>query len=409
MRNQQRLLNASHIVIDGLFESVPMLLSFMLVSFGANEKEAGVIISLASMGSTLGGLFTICLSRYLGLLRTISLVIFLYGIGFFTNAFSNSIYLTGSCFILAISGYCLFHNLAFTYLTIHSARECLGKTMSNFTAVGDLGRIPFVSLASFAAAACVWGFPGWRIVCGIYGLGAIGFAGYLLVTSYHPTEKSCGEFSSAAAPKRFFPSFSLLRKKQFALPITATIFDAIGSDQLFVFLPYLLLSKGIDAKIMGTFALAFTCGCFFGKVMCGRIADRLGPRKVFVVSEIAMAALLIILLLGQQILIIAGTAFFLGIVTKGTVPVIQTLITEPVREPHQYNDIIAVSSFMRGTVSMLTPLIFGFIAAAVGVHWLYATMALAASCAVVPALKMKLSCPPLIAAISPAKARTYRQ
>lgn len=391
MRNRHRLLNASHIVIDGLFESVPMLLSFIIVSFGANEKEAGVIISLATMGSTLGGLFTICLSRCLGLLRTISLVVFLYGIGFFTNAFSSSLYLTGSCFILAVSGYCLFHNLAFTYLTTHSARGLLGKALSNFTAVGDLGRIPFVSLASFAAATCVWGLPGWRIVCVVYGLSAIGFAGYLLIASYHPTEKNCGEFSSAAAPKKIFPSFSLLRKKQFALPIIATIFDAIGSDQLFVFLPYLLLSKGIDAKIMGTFALAFTCGCFLGKVMCGRIADRLGSRKVFVVSEIAMTVLLVILLLGQQILIIAGTAFLLGIVTKGTVPVIQALITEPVREPHHYNDIIAVSSFMRGTVNMLTPLIFGFIASAVGVHWLYVIMAIAASCAVIPALKMKLA------------------
>lgn len=391
MLNRQRLLNASHIIIDGLFDSMPMLLSFMIVSFNANEKEAGVILSLASVASTLCGLFTFRLSNCLGLLRTVSLVIFLYGIGFFINTFSNSLFLTGACFIVASAGYCLFHNLAFTYLTIHSARQFLGKVMSNFTAVGDLGRIPFVSLASFAAAAYFWGIPGWRIVCSIYGLAAIGFAGYLLLTSYRAAEKKNGELASATAPKIFLPSFSLLRQKPFALPVSATVFDAIGSDQIFVFLPYLLLAKGIDAKSLGTFAFVFTCGCFLGKAVCGRIADRLGSRKVFILSEIAMTILLVILLLGQDFQTIAATTFFLGIVTKGTVPVIQTLIIEPVRESHHYNDIIAVSSFMRGTVSMLTPFIFGFIASLVGVNWLYAIMAAAASCAVVPALMTRPS------------------
>lgn len=387
MLNQRLLLNTSHIIIDGLFESVPILLSFMVISFGASEKETGIIISLAIMASTLLGLFTISFSRNLGLLRTVSLIILLYGIGFFTNAFSKNVYLTGFCFIIAIAGYSVFHNIAFTNLTSNSDRRSLGKTMGNFTAIGDIGRIPFASLAGFIAAVSTFGFSGWRIVCLTYGLGAIGFAGYLLFSSY-TTDTKNQEALPITGSRKSFPSFSILRNRQCVLPITANIFDAFGSDQIFIFLPYLLFTKGIDPKIIGTFALAFTFGCFLGKVVCGRMVDLFGTRKVFVISEIIMAILLMILVLGHQFFIIVGASLLLGIVTKGTIPVIQTIITEPIREKHNYDDIFTISTFSRGTINMLTPLLFGFIASLFGIHWIYSIMAIAAVCAVIPVLKM---------------------
>lgn len=388
MLNHRFLLNTSHIIIDGLFESIPILLSFMVIAFGASEKETGIIISLAIMGNTLLGLFTIFFSRYLGLLRTVSLIILLYGIGFSINAFSKNVYLAGFCFIIAIAGHSVFHNLAFAYLTSNSDRRSLGKTMGNFTAIGDIGRVPFASLAAFIAAIPMFGFSGWRIICLTYGLGAIGLAGYLFFSSFYTTEKDNQEALSIAEPKRPFPSFSLLRNRQCVLPITANILDAFGSDQIFTFLPYLLFTKGIDPKIIGTFALAFTFGCFLGKVVCGRMVDLFGTRKVFVISEVIMVILLVILVLGHQVFIIVGTSFLLGIVTKGTIPVIQTIITEPIREQHNYDDIFAISTFSRGTINMLTPLLFGFIASLLGINWIYCIMAIAAVCAVIPVLKM---------------------
>lgn len=388
MLSQRLLLNMSHIIIDGLFESVPILLSFMVISFGAGEKETGIIISLAIMGSTLVGLSTIFFSRYLGLLRIASLIILLYGIGFFTNAFSKNVYLAGFCFIIAIAGYSVFHNVAFTYLTANSDRRSLGKTMGTFTAIGDIGRVPFASLAGFIAAVSTFGFSGWRIVCLTYGLGAIGFAGYLLFSSFYATEKNTQESLSITLEKKSFPSFSMLRNRQCALPIIANLLDAFGSDQIFTFLPYLLFTKGIDPKIIGTFALAFTFGCFLGKIVCGRMVDLFGTRKIFIIAEAIMAVLLVILVLGHHVFTIVGTSFLLGIVTKGTIPVIQTIITEPIREKHNYDDIFAISTFSRGTTNMLTPLLFGFIASLLGISWIYSIMAIAAVCAVIPVLKM---------------------
>lgn len=388
MLTQQYLFNIFHIIIDGLFDSVPILLSFMIISFGSNEKDAGIIISLAIMISTLTGLSTKFFSQHFGSLRTLIIITLLYGFGFFANAFAPNIYLAGFCFIIAIAGYGLFHNVAFSYLTSNSERQSLGKVIGDFTAIGDIGRIPFASLAGFFAAFSVFGFPGWRIVCLTYGLGVLLFSGYIFVSSFYKKEIIKQKNSPTLETTSPLPSFSLLRNSQYALPMCASVLDALASDHVFTFLPFLLLAKGIDPKVIGTFALAFTFGCFLGKVACGRMVDIFGTRKVFVISEVIMAILLVTLVIGQQLFILVGTSLLLGIVTKGTVPVVQTIITEPVREKHNYDDIFAISSFCRGTTNMITPLLFGFIASSFGVIWIYDIMAIIAVCAVIPVLMM---------------------
>jgi predicted MFS family arabinose efflux permease len=382
MRSSRFLLNSSHAIIDGLFDSIPILLSFIIVSLGAGEREAGMIISLAMMGSTLCGLFTRYLSRRLRLTHIISLIAALYGIGFCANAGAENIFFAGFGIILSISGYGLFHNAAFTYLASTSARQSIGKTIGDFTALGDLGRIPFASLAGFIATGSVWGWPGWRVACLFYGVGSLFFAGWLFVSPRHPP------LTSPKSPSPALP-FSLLRQRQFALPIMANILDALGSDQVFIFLPYLLFAKDIDANLLGPFAFVFTAGCLGGKIVCGRFADYYGPRKTFIVSEACLAILLLTVMLVQTPLVILGVSLLLGMVTKGTVPVIQSMITEPAPNQDSITEVITLSSFARGMVNILAPLLFGLIASQTHINWIYCIMATFAGCAIVPALKMK--------------------
>ncbi len=380
------LLNISHILIDGLFDSVPMLLSFIAISFAVNEKETGLIISLAMMGTTLFGLSSKIFLRHFNFWGTVSLIVLIYGIGFFIAAFSASLHLTGFCFIIALSGYGAFHNIAFSYLTSMTPRLRLGQTIGKFTAIGDLGRIPFTSVATVMSAMPVLGFSGWRIICLIYGLGALLFSAYLFSTALGQ-EKTSG-LSSTTSMKQSFPSFSLLGKRQYALPISASLFDAIASDHLFTFLPYLLITKGIDPKIIGMFALAFTCGCFLGKIACGKLVDRFGTRKTFVISELLMLVLLTLLVLMSQLFIVISISLLLGFVTKGTVPVIQSILGESVGDNNLSEDIFSLNTFFRGSMGMITPFLFGYISSAFDIIWIYALMGLAAFCSVLTILLM---------------------
>ncbi|HWQ61606.1 MAG TPA: MFS transporter [Negativicutes bacterium] len=387
------LLNTIHVVVDGLYDSVPILLSFMVFSFGAGEKEAGGIISLANTVITFAGLWTIFFSRYLGLFSTFGLIVLMNGLGFLSIAFSPNLYLAGMCFIIGTAGFGVFHNLAFSFITANSARRSLGKTMGDFTAIGDIGRIPLASLAGFLAAFSLFGLPGWRIVCFTYGLGAVLLAGYIWFSFQHENPESIADDPATSMAGKFFPSFSLLRRRQYVLPISASVLDAFGSNQVFVFLPFLLFDKGIDPKVIGAFALAFTVGCLVGKTALGRLVDKYGTRKVFILSELMMAVLLVILLLGNNIFIVVGASLLLGVVTKGTVPVIQTIITEPCSEKKEYGDIFSINSFSRGIANMVTPLIFGFIASIAGIDYIFAIMAFFVVCAITPVLLMDVKHP----------------
>ena len=147
------LLNIFHVLIDGLFESVPLLLSFMAIAWGSGEKEVGLIISLAVMASTLTGLATKPLSRRFGRLTALIWITALYGAGFFMNAFSANLYFAGGCFILATAGHTVFHSISFSYLSAATDRTELGTALGNFTALGDIGRVPFTALTGFMAAS----------------------------------------------------------------------------------------------------------------------------------------------------------------------------------------------------------------------------------------------------------------
>lgn len=381
------LLQIFHVIVDGLHDSVPILLSFMVFAFGAQEKDAGVILSVAALLGTVAGLGTKGCSQRFGFLRTLSLIMGAYGLGYVANLFSQSIWFSGVFFVMAMMGYGVFHNAAFSYLTLRAERARLGKVLGDFTAIGDIGRIPITAFAGFAAAVTVGGVPGWRLVCALFGAVACAISLGLLWMWFRQKSSvpACAEPQKA---RRLLPPAALLRDRHTAFTVGATVLDAFSGDQIFAFLPFLLFAKGLDPTVVGSFAIAFTVGCFAGKTACGRLVGLFGPRRVFTVSKAFMAGLLALLVTAQGLPLIIGASVALGAVTKGTVPVLQTLLVEPVTDPDAYDDLFAVSTFARGVTNILTPLLFGFVASAFSAASIYALMAVGAVIAALPVVLM---------------------
>lgn len=181
----------------------------------------------------------------------------------------------------------------------------------------------------------------------------------------------------------------MLRDRELFLAMLGSVLNACSNDRIFTFLPLLLIAKGIDPKIIGSFALGFTLGSFLGKMACGRFVDIFGPRKVFIAAELLLTLFLCVLIASGSLIVIVLVALLLGIVTKGTVPVIQAIITEPVQNSGAYDDVFSINSFLRGITNMLTPLLFGLIAAAWSMDVIYAIMAVVASIAAIPVWMMR--------------------
>lgn len=378
-------MNVYHVLIDGLFDSVPILLTFMALYFGASDGTVGAFVSAGTAFTTLAGLGTLALSRSFSFMSSTGLVACAYGLGFIMASFAQSIWAAGLAFVVAVAGHTVFHNICFSYITQNTQRQALGRAMSDFTAIADVGRIPLVALAGFAGASPFLGFPGWRVVCFAYGFVILCAALWLLLVSRgepseHPKEGST---------KNILPDFSLLQNKDVFWAMLGSVLNALSNDRIFTFLPLLLLAKGIDAGFIGSFAAGFTVGAFFGKIACGRCVDIFGARKVFIIAQLLLAVLLGILIVTTHIWVIVIVALLLGIVTKGTVPVIQAILAFPVRGASAYDSVFSINSLLRGITNMLTPLLFGVLAS----HWdmtlSYVIMAGASLVTIVPVCLMQ--------------------
>ena len=406
------MLNLYHILVDGLFDTVPVILSFMALAYGSGETEVGLIVSLGTALSTAAGLGTSWFSRRFGFAGSVALISGMAGLGLVGAGLASTLHTggmpaTGACMLLVMAGFAVFHNLSFSYITANTDRSRLGRAMSDFTAIGDVGRIPLVSFAAFAAAYSVGSMPGWRAICLAYGAFAIG-AGlwlYCIRSSFAESSES-GDASvsatgapatdaataapSAAKPTRRnpFAAFAILKNRAVLLAMLGSMLNAFSNDRIFTFLPLLLVAKGMDATTIGSFALGFTLGSFAGKMACGRLIDIFGTRKIFVTAGLTLTLLLCALLSSSNLVLTVLLALAIGIVTKGTVPVIQTIITEPVQGAQNYEAIFTVNSFGRGITNILTPTLFGGLAALWSLDAVYLLMAAVAALSIVPVLLM---------------------
>ena len=404
------MLNLYHILVDGLFDTVPVILSFMALAYGSGETEVGLIVSLGTALSTAAGLGTSWFSRRFGFAGSVALISGVAGLGLIGAGLASTLRTggmagTGACMLLVMAGFAVFHNLSFSYITANTDRSRLGRAMSDFTAIGDVGRIPLVSFAAFAAAYSVGSMPGWRAICLAYGALALGAGLWLYCTRRSFAESSesgqaapsatAATPSSTGAPaaarparRNPFAAFAILKNRAVLLAMLGSMLNAFSNDRIFTFLPLLLVAKGMDATTIGSFALGFTLGSFAGKMACGRLIDIFGTRKIFIAAGLTLTLLLCALLSSNNLVLTLLLALAIGIVTKGTVPVIQTIITEPVQGAHNYEAIFTVNSFGRGITNILTPVLFGGLAARWSMDAVYLLMAAVATLSIVPVVFM---------------------
>ena len=406
------MLNLYHILVDGLFDTVPVILSFMALACGSGETEVGLIVSLGTALSTAAGLGTSWFSRHLGFAGSVALISGMAGLGLIGAglvgasaagsglAAGGGMAAAGACMLLVMAGFAVFHNLSFSYITTNTDRSRLGRAMSDFTAIGDVGRIPLVSFAAFAAAYSVGSMPGWRAICLAYGAFAICAGLWLYCTrgSFAESGESADAATSATgapaatpvkpARRNPFAAFAILKNRAVLLAMLGSMLNAFSNDRIFTFLPLLLVAKGMDATTIGSFALGFTLGSFAGKMACGRLIDIFGTRKIFVTAGLTLTLLLCALLSSSNLVLTVLLALAIGIVTKGTVPVIQTIITEPLQGAQNYEAIFTVNSFGRGITNILTPTLFGGLATLWSLDAVYLLMAAVAALSIVPVLLM---------------------
>lgn len=369
-------LNILHIINDGFQASLALLGAFIARDLGLALAQVGALNSLLSVVSVTMALPAGWLALRFGGVRTLVTAVGVCGLVFLGIATGPAFVGLAAMYMLAGVGLGVFHPISFAQIAEWFAKEHRGRIMSEFTAWGDVGRIALSTALPVLAVAI-----GWRQTALAYGLVAIGLAlGFALWLrrggGVHVKPKAAGGTVSI---------LYLMRHRRTVLAMVASIFDVFSSFSLYIFLPFLLLFRHIDPALLGGFTAIFFIGNLGGKLFLGRLVDRFGSARVLLVSELIMAGVILVLASSSGVVEILVSSLILGAFTKGTTPVVQTMLSEAADHHGDFAKVFGLNTLITRVVNILAPVSLGWLADSQGILWAFYAMAVAAVIAAVPA------------------------
>ena len=370
------LLPILHLFNDGYLAAMPLVLPFAAEEFSIPLSIVGLLGSLLSFSGIILALPAGAAAARFGAVRLLSFAVLCYSIGFLLLGTAGGIAAIFAAFILGSIAFGIFHPIAFSAVAKESSSSQLGRNMGIFAATGDIGRIAFAAAVTF-----IIGLTSWRFTSFLYGIAAL----FLFLFCFiYALRRNDGNKETASKSKKKL-DYSILKKKAFGLSNVASFLDSFANASLFIFIPFLLTFRGIDAAFIGVFTSVFFVGNLLGKVITGRLTDRVKEEYLFIGCECCIFIALIILALSPSAVIISLLALILGFFTKGTVPIVSTMIAQSVGET-EYEAAYSVNSLSTSIANTLAPLFFGLLADILGVQAIFSACGIAALLASIPAI-----------------------
>ncbi len=374
MKKELLYLNILHIFNDGYQASYLLLLPFIAKDLNINLTQVGTLGSVMYLFDVILSLPSAYISSRFGGFKTLLLSLSFFTTAFLLTTFTPSYAFLLITFTIAGLGFGLFHPTAFALIAHWSTKETRGTEMGKFTAIGDVGRIGITTLLTFMIS-----FIGWKLTSGVYGIAA-GII-FLVVYISHIKNKETYIHQKSNQPVRMK---DLLVNKRFILASVAGTLDNFASSSLFLFIPFLLLHKGISPSILGLLTGAFFVGNFLGKTFLGKSVDRFGNVKVFIIAEICMAIFIFVLTNVNSLFLIIPVSIILGALTKGTAPVRMTLLSESVEHHGSFEKAFGLSILLGSIGAALAPVLLGYASDNFGIDYAFYISAFFALAAVIP-------------------------
>lgn len=350
-----------HFFNDGFLASIILLLPFVAKDLGLNLTQVGFLSSIFSLSGILISLPVGHLSSQFGTIKILIFTIIFYGLGFLFTSLSHSYLFLIFAFTVMSIAFGAFHPVTFSLVTKLSKKEKLGKTVGDFTAIGEFGRICLSGFISYIAFSI-----GWRQTSFIYVIISAFLLFIFLFFHFKNTRTAIKEDSKTKNQKQI-NFIEIIKNKNFLLVLLVNFFDNLASSALFIFLPFLLLKKGISPSILGAFTSAFFLGNLIGKMGLGRLTDKFKNTKVFIIAELFMVAFILLLAYSSSVFLIILFSIILGSLTMGTSPIRTTMVAETNEHHGSYEKVFGISSFVASLSSALAPIILGRVADLYGI------------------------------------------
>lgn len=375
MRSNLFYLNILHVLNDGYFSSIILILPFISKTLSLNLFQAGILGSLTGFMGIILALPAGYASIKWGGTRLLMTALGIYAASFILLSNSFNFYTVFLCFFISSIGFAVFHPIGFALVSKLSTKATRGSQIGAFTAIGDIGKIGITTVLTIVIA-----YMGWRTTSFLYGAVAVFILIILVFIRHKNPHIQISEKSKAL-------SFNvLLKNKRFLLASIAGTLDVFASFPLFIFLPFLLIEKGFSTSILGGLVGAYLVGNLLGKTLFGKATDKYGHIKMFVLAEILMAVFIVLLATSNNIVFIIIYSIILGLLTKGTVPITQTMVSDAVEHHGNFEKSISTYSTIANVAVAGAPILLGAISNTYGVTYAFFIAACFAFMAIIPAL-----------------------
>ena len=382
MKKESVQINLLHILNDGFKASLLLFLPFIAKEFMISLTKVGILGSAINSLEIILALPASHLASKIGGKKILVASLFFVAVGYFITGISPHYSFVVFAFIIAGIGFGMFHPVAFALVSRMFGKGKRGKQIGNFTALGDLGRVGLSSIITIVIV-----YIGWRSTTVAISLILLFLGLYFihLIRKDIPIETKV-EREEGISYK------DALKNKKFIFATASFCLDTIASGSLFVFIPFLLLQRNVSYAFLGVLTSTFFIGNMFGKVLLGRLVDRFGNTKVFIISELFMALFIVILSNATWLPLIIGASIILGVFTKGTIPVLTEMVVESVEHKSGTEKAFGLNATFVGIASTIGPFILGFLSDRFGIVMAFNFSAVLAIFATVPAFlfsKMK--------------------
>ena len=350
------ILSALHMVNDGYVACLPLFLPFITQDINITLSQAGFLGGILHFSGVVLAFPAAFLGTYLGSFHTLGYAAIFIFISYILMFMAKSYVWVLLAFLVGSLGFGVFHPVAFAAVAKTSQTK-LGTQMGNFTANGDIGRIALSALLTFMIAKLTWGTT--ALIYSFLPLAA-GLA-VLLSGRYR------NEVSPADTPdKKAHHSIFVKPTKRLVVLFTAIFTDAFSVASLFLFLPFLFQLHDFQPFEQ------VLVGNYLGKMVCGRIVELKGVKKVFLIAELLLAITVFSLAFTSNIYLLIGLLIFMGVLSKGTVPVLSTFLADTAKEIKVNIDgIYSLYSVLYNGAETISPLILGIAAAAWGIEKMF--------------------------------------
>ena len=358
-----------HVYHDSIADGLAVLLPFWKAAFDLSLAQVGLVITCFESATALFQVPAGFLGERYGERRLLTLGTLLSAACFILVATAGNVYALCALLVVGGLGASVQHPLAAAMISKAYARNNQRIVLGTYNFTGDMGKFLFP-----AVAAVVLIFTDWRSLCMGYGVfGLILAIGLYLLLSQPAGDTVETETEATKVKAR---GWGIKKKQAFAILSGIGFVDTAVRASLIVFLPFLLINKGMPMEKTGLALALLFIGGALGKFLCGVLAEKIGVIPSIFITE-AITGLGIFYLYAAPLSAVLPFLPLLGIALNGTSSVLYGTVAEfvePSRVPRAFGLFYTVII----SASAVAPPVFGMLSDAKGVPYTVVVIAFTA-------------------------------